>query len=223
MKYPWTKFPGLKSAFILAELEAQKKMGVEEPKTSEAIELKAEIMAEAVKGWMLEQSLTITEMKASLEVEEMKTSDTIDADIKPTRDLKMLLLNLFILKEIVGIVIAPIKKLGDFEIPDGVPVLGGTKPFAFAAAVIVIAETWFKNMGKTMQTKIPPGNGKGEITNPAVNYSKEGADGGRLTSFGHAYIGPEANIISGKDLTTDGNGITKVQLLEENITNESMK
>ena len=56
-KYPWSQFPGLKSAFITAELEAQKKMGVQNPKVEEAIELKAEIMAEAVKGWILELSL----------------------------------------------------------------------------------------------------------------------------------------------------------------------
>ncbi len=215
MKYPWSKFPGLKTAFIIAELESQKKMGITDPKATDAVELKAEIMAEAVKDWMVEQELTITEMKASLEVEEIKTSDTIDADIKPTRDLKMLTLNLTIIKEVVMLIVSPIKKMGDVEI-------GGVKPFAFLAAMIVTVETWFKNMGRTMSAQIPPGNGQGEITNPAVNYSKNGADGGRLTASGHAYIGAEANIVSGNDLTTDGNGITKVQLLEDNIKNESM-
>ncbi len=214
-KYPWSQFPGLKSAFITAELEAQKKMGVQNPKVEEAIEVKAEIMAEAVKGWILEQEFTITEMKASLEVEEIKTSDSIDADIKPTRDLSMLMLNLMILKEIIGIVVAPIKKIGDVEI-------GGIKPFAFIAATIIVVETWFKTMGKTMTSKIPPGNGADQITVKPIEYSKDGGQGGRMTSFGHAYIGPEANIIPGTDLTTSGTGITKVQLLEENIKDGSM-
>ncbi len=216
MKYPWSKFPGLKTAFIIAELESQKKMGILEPKTTDAVELKAEIMAEAVKDWMVEQELTITELRASLEVEEIKTSDTIDADIKPTRDLKMLTLNLTIVKEVVMLVVAPIKKLSDVEV-------ASVKPFMFLASMITTVETWFKNMTRTMSAQIPPGNGAGEITNPPVNYSKNGADGGRLTASGHAYIGPDANIVSGNDLTTDGNGITKVQLLEDNIKNESMK
>lgn len=222
LKYPWSQFPGLKTAFIIAEIEAQKKMGVANPKVEEAIEVKAEIMAEAVKGWILEQELTITEMKASLEVEEINTSDSIDADIKPTRDLSMLMINLMLMKEIIGLVVAPIKKLGDWEVPSEVPALGGLKPLAFVAATVIIVETWFKTMGKTMTAKIPPGNGADQITVKPVAYSKEGGQGGRMTSSGHAYIGPEANIVPGSDLTTNGNGITKVQLLEENIKDGSM-
>ena len=222
--YPWgPNFPGLKSAFLQAELEAQKEMGIVDPQSTPALEKKAEVMAEAVKSWMLQQELTITEMKASLEVETIKTSDTIDADIKPTRDLSMMMLNLLMVKSIIMIVVEPIKKMGEFEIPAGVPVLGGTKPFAFLLATITLVNTWFKMTAKTMETKIPKGNGEAQITNPKVNYSKDGADGGTLTATGHAYIGIDANKIPASDLTNNGDGITKVQLLETNITDESMQ
>lgn len=214
--YPWTNFPGLKSAFISAELEAQKKMGIATPQSSEALELKCEIMAEAVKQWVVEQNFTITEMKASLEVEKIETSDTIDADIKPTRDVSNLLQNLLIFKEVIMLCMAPIKKMGEVDI-------GGVKPFAFVAGFVKVVEGWFSTMMKTAGAKIPPGNGTAQVTNPRVNYDKSGADGGRLTASGTAYIGSDASKLPGTNLTEDGNGITKVQLLEENITTESMK
>jgi len=190
---------GLKQDLINAKLIA---WNAKEP--TEQMVREAELTRDAIINFLTSDKLywTITELKASVELEEFSTTAKTDANMKK---------NMFIDNK--ESLISGIKRLGDTlspptpNSPPGTPGLGTLQSIKIKRDVIKESKELEKE-----SVEIPP-----------LNYKKNGQTsmGGFLKSKGHAYVGikdPTPN----SDTTDSENEFTKVKLIKSKIP-ESIK
>ena len=211
---------GLKTDLIIAKIRAAQ---VHDPafkyegKIKESFEEQAHYEAKAILNFLTEIHFTVDEFKASVQLETLETTDSLDANIKMTRTMSMMAIQIKILKMMVDLVMAPIKWLADVPIGvSGVFDLG--KPFAVVGTFIKPIDDWFKIIMKKIESLIPKTEGLKEVEIPALDLKQSGGQGASMTAVGHAYVGLN-DPVPGSDTNVNAmdNDFTKVVLIEENI------
>ena len=208
---------GLKTDLIIAKIRAAQ---VHDPafkyegKIKESFEAQAHYESKAILNFLTNIHFTIYEFKASVELESLETSDTLDANIKMTRTIGMLAIQLKILKMLIELVMAPIKWAADVEI-------AGVKPLSSLKTFMAPINQFFSTIMKTIESIIPKTEGQKEIEIPALDLKQSGAQGASMTAVGHAYIGVN-DPVPGSDtnVNADDNDFTKVILVEQNIPSD---
>lgn len=211
---------GLKKDLVIAKIRAaqesnenfvlsQKQMGI--------YEVQSEYEARAIINFLTNPELkfTIEELKASVEIEELQTNNSLDANIKMSRNINQKVGQISSVKSIVDIVVGWIRKIADTTIPVADVRIG---TISGLDSLLSTYDGLVKQVETVAVNTIPPGEGEGEIEVPSLDLKKSGAQGGRLVATGHAYIGlkdPVPN--SDTQVDAEDNDFTSVVLLEDNI------
>lgn len=214
---------GLKKDLVIAKIRAaqesnpsfvlsQKQMGI--------YEVQSEYEAKAILNFLTNPELkfTIQELKASVEIEELQTNNSLDANIKMTRNINQKVGQISSVKSVVDIVVGWIRKIADTMIPVANVKIGDISGIS---TLLGAYDGGVKQIEKIAVNTIPVDEGLDDIEIPALDLKKSGAQGGRLIATGHAYIGikdPVPN--SDTQVDVEDNDFTSVVLLEDNIPKE---
>lgn len=207
----------IKDAYI-THLTEDKKTGTKLKLTNaqdEKIEDLAQDLTDAIVNFLTHNELhfTVSKLKASVELEELKLSAEFDANIKMTRTLSMLAINIKILKMLVQIIMAPIKWAANQEIAK-------TKPLSGLNSFIKPVDDFFAGLMKLLTTMIPKTEGQGEIEIPALDFNKAGGKhGDAMYTKGYAYIG-EDSLIPESDTVDPDSDFNQVRLYRDKISDK---
>ena len=214
---------GLKKDLVIAKIRAAQQSDpdiVLSQKQLDIFETQSEYETRAILNFLTNSELkfTIEELKASVEIEELTTSDTLDANIKMTRTINQKIGQLSSIKSIVDIVVGWVRKIADPTIPVVEVKIGDISGISMLLGAY---DGSVKQIETVAVNTIPPTEGEGEIEIPTIDLKKSGAQGGTLRAVGHAYVGikdPVPN--SDTQVPVEDNDFTSVVLLEDNIPKE---
>jgi len=207
---------GLKRDLIVAKIRAAQSHDPNfkyEGKVKEGFNIQSEYETRAILNFLCNPELkfTVEKLKASVELESLETTTTSDANIKMTRTMGQISIQLKILKQLIELVMAPIKAAADTEI-------AGAKPLSFLSSFIAPIYKFFGVIEKQMEVVIPKTEGQKEIEIPAYELKKSGGQGGAMIATGHAYIGVEDPVPnSDTQVEAVDNDFSSVVLIEEKI------
>tara|TARA_R100000008_G_C3565835_1_gene159085 strand:+ start:55 stop:684 length:630 start_codon:yes stop_codon:yes gene_type:complete len=183
---------GLVADLIKAKLTANAILSPgTDPKVTEVLELESEGIKDAMINFLTDPKLnfTVSELKASVEIEEFETEE------QPINVKLQTLLGEYgpiigFLKNLAGIV--------DALIPSATPVGDAVQ-----------------GLESQIETAIKPIL-QGGATLPAIDARRDGGPSGRLKAVGHAHIGLK-DPVPNSDTTDDENDFTKVKLFKNKI------
>ena len=186
---------GLLENLILAKLETdafiKKEMGVkEETIVTQAMILESTLIRDAFVNFLTNEDLTwtISELKASLELEELSTIAPLNTQVATQVNTTVNTAT---------------------TAPAGVATAGSSYSGGPTVGATVTATI---GTGKGAGV----GSGKGFVTEPLDMRKDGGRHGGRLKAIGHAYVG-DPDIVPGSDTTDKQNDFTKVKLFYDKI------
>jgi hypothetical protein len=210
---------GLKRDLIIAKIRGAQATNEDfelDEKTLKTYTAQSEYETKAILNFLTnpELKMTVENLKASVEIEAIETTDSLDANIKMTRTLSMMAIYIKILKILVGLILNPFKWAADREIAE-------TKPLAGLLVFIAPIDEFFRTIMSKLEAMIPATEGQGEIEIPALELKKSGGQGAALKATGHAYIGLNDPVPdSDTQVEAPDNDFTSVVLLEDNIPRE---
>ena len=215
---------GLKQDIIKAKLEAIKAQGgnpltVDTSKDSPT-EIEARYITEGIINFLTHEELhfTVSSLKASLDIEEFKISEDIDADVKQKKVIGDKLGNLYWYKLVADLFMGMIEAIVEIEIPVvGMKVGDILTPLG---TLVAYYKKFWKLLEKQVLDKTPKTEGLGDINIPRLRFRKDGgAQGGELDARGHAYIGVD-DIVKNSDTTDPENEENSVELYYDKIPEE---
>lgn len=159
---------------------------------SEPVDGYAEGLSQAIIDWVQRQTFRIKGMKAYVELDQIKTTGDIQADVKESTIMGQYAPLIDIIEQIAGFV----DKAGAVGIPGA----------AETAKQIRQPIDGMKKIAKTIS--------KNGATVPALDMKREGGQGQTLVATGHAYIGREAEGRPDADTVDPENDYAEIELQE---------
>ena len=200
---------------IVGKLKAAQSLKNPDPECMRYHVMDAQGIRDAFLNFLTHDDLnfTISEMKASIELEEFNTSDTIDANIKKADVITERLTYVTYLKMMGDIFMGGIRSLVDTTVA-GVRI--GTVCTPLDSAVKAYDAFWRK-LEQTIEDGTPSDVGEGNIEIPKLQLRKDGAkQGGQLKATGHAYVGP-VDVVPNSDTTDFEGDFTTIKLYNDKI------
>ena len=202
---------------IVGKLKAAQSLKNPDPEATRYHVMDAQGTRDAILNFLTHDELnfTISEMKASIEIEEFVTSDTIDANIKKADVIVERLSYVTYLKMLGDVFINVVRGIVEISIPVVKMEVGSVLPPL--KTLVQVYDKFWKDLEGTIKDNTPDTVGQGNIEIPKLELKKNGArQGGYLKATGHAYIGP-SDVVPNSD-TTDAEGdFTTIKLYNDKI------
>tara|TARA_R110001583_G_scaffold43522_1_gene138471 strand:+ start:35 stop:706 length:672 start_codon:yes stop_codon:yes gene_type:complete len=207
---------GLKSDIMQAKKEALIAQDIEvrdeDFEYDSPNEIEARYMTDAIINFLTHPELhfTVSKLRASVEIEELHTFQTMDADVKNEITVKNKISELSAAKTGTDLIVGKLEQLKDIEVAGVKPLSSILGPF------ITMYKTFWKTTEKAVAKSIPKSEGEGWITVHPQSYLIEGGDNGRIDARGHAHIG-EDNPVLDTDTGSPDSDDNLVVLYEKNL------
>ena len=205
---------GLKKDLVIAKIRAAQESDSEFVLTKKQMgifEKQSEYEARAILNFLCNPELkfTLEELKASVEIEEIQTSDTLDAHIKMTRTINQKVGQISSAKSLVDIVVGWVRKIADVEIP----AVGTIGSLTGISALLGIYDTSVSQIEQVAVNTIPADEGRNEVEIPKLDLKKTGGSKG---------MGSSLRAVPGSDTQVEvsENDFTSVVLFEDRIPTE---
>ena len=203
---------GLKTDIMYAKKRALSAQGIEvrdeDFKYDSPNEIEARFMTDAIVNFLTHDDLhfTVSKLKASVDIEEFKLSEDIDANVKSEKVVKDKISEISAAKTGTDMVVGVIEKA------EGV--IPGVSTF------ITSYQKFWKTVEKAVTKSIPKSEGEGDIEIPAFDFRKDGGKhGDEMDARGHAYIGVD-DIVKNSDTMDPESDDNSVELYRDKIPDE---
>jgi hypothetical protein len=158
---------------------------------------------------------TISNLRASVELEEFNVSEDIDADLKNEIAVKNKISELAAAKTGTDLIVGKLEELNNKVAVAEVKILD-----VVLGPFIKLYKTFWKTTEKAVVKSIPESEGKRDINIPAFDFRKDGGKhGGELDGRGHAYVGIEDPVKNSDTMDPDSDDNT-VELYRDKIPDE---
>ena len=157
---------------------------------------------------------TISNLRASVELEEFKLSEDIDVNIKSEKVVKDKISEISAAKTGTDLIVGKLEELKDIEV-------AGVKPLSSILGPFITAyQKFWKTVEKAVTKSIPKTEGVGDASQPALDLRKDGGKhGGEMDARGHATLGPSDPVKNSDTMDPDSDDNT-VELYRDKIPDE---
>ena len=211
---------GLKSDIMQAKKEALIAQDIEvrdeDFEYDSPNEIEARYMTDAIINFLTHPELhfTVSKLRASVEIEELHTFQTMDADVKNEITVKNKISELSAAKTGTDLIVGKLEQLKDIEV-------AGVKPLSSILGPFITSyQKFWKTVEKAVTKSIPKSEGEGDIEIPAFDFRKAGGKhGDEMDARGHAYIGVD-DIVKNSDTMDPESDDNSVELYRDKIPDE---